>query len=79
MNSSTESEIIKVIEMVCKNKGVEPPSLTSETVFDASLGLESLDFAEIIVRLEQEFGKDPFASGSVPQVSTIGDLVALYE
>jgi len=40
-----------------KNKRLTPPPLTAMTVLDASLGLESLDFAEMVVRLEQAFGK----------------------
>ena len=50
----------------------------SQTVLDTSLGLESIDFAELVVRLENEFGTDPFASGEVPGIHTISDLAALY-
>ena len=44
-----------------------------------SLGLESLDFAEVVVRLEQVFGKDPFSEGTIPEVRTLHDLCTLYE
>ncbi len=82
MTSTTQGPSIeKVIEefsTVFKNKGLNPPPLSSETVLDNSLGLESLDFAEVVVRLEQVFGKDPFANGTIPELKTLGDLCALY-
>ena len=60
------------------HKGLISPQLLPETVLDGSLGLESLDFAELVVRLEQAFGVDPFSKGSIPEVRTLGDLCALY-
>lgn len=78
--STTAAEkVYAAIDAVFRNKGLTPPPLTAETRLDASLGLESLDFAEIVIRLEQDFGKDPFASGTIPEIRTIGDLAALYE
>jgi hypothetical protein len=32
----------------------------------------------VIVRLEDELGKDPFAEGTEWQIRTIGDLAAMY-
>ena len=63
---------------VFKNKGMQPPVLTPETVLDGALGLESLDFAEVVMRLEQVFGKDPFGGETVPEVNTLADLCGLY-
>jgi hypothetical protein len=51
--------------------------LGPETVLDTSLGLESIDFAELAVRLETEFDKDPSAIDDVPPIRTIADLAAL--
>jgi acyl carrier protein len=73
--------LIKVMgefRTVFKNKGLDPPALSAETRLDGSLGLESLDFAEIVMRLEQVFGKDPFSDGTIPELSTLGDLCSLY-
>lgn len=74
-----EQTILATIAAVFRNKGLEPPTLSVETPFDRSLGIESLDFAEVIVRLEDELGKDPFATATEWQVRTIGDLVAMYQ
>ena len=37
-----------------------------------------MDFAIIVVKLEEEFGFDPFAEGIPDGVRTYGDLVKLY-
>ncbi len=82
MTAATQaSNLDKVVEefsAVFKNKGMSPPALSDKTVLDGSLGLESLDFAELVIRLEQVFGKDPFSGGTVPEVRTLGDLCLLY-
>ncbi len=70
--------VIQEFSTVFKNKGLKPPPLSRETILDGSLGLESLDFAELVLRLEQVFGTDPFSSGTIPEVRTLGDLCLLY-
>ena len=77
--SLIEKHIIEVFQEVFKNKGMEPPPLSSQTALDGSLGLESIDFAEVVVRLEEVFGKDPFAKGVLPHIRVLGDLAELYE
>ena len=78
MTDSIELRIIATIATVCKNKGLDVPELRPDTALNASLGLESLDFAEIVIRLEDEFGVDPFRGSEIPQVRTIADLTNLY-
>jgi acyl carrier protein len=75
----TLDKIVVEFETVFKNKGMNPPPLIPDTILDGSLGLESLDFAELVVRLEQVFGKDPFSQGTIPEVRTLADLCVLYE
>jgi len=77
--NATFEKIVGEFKVVFKSKGLTPPSLAPETVLDGSLGLESLDFAEVVVRLEQVFGKDPFSEGTIPEVRTLHDLCTLYE
>jgi acyl carrier protein len=63
---------------VFSRKAHSAPPLAPETPIDGSLGLDSLDFAEVVVRLEQAFGFDPFSSRAIDQLRTIDDLAALY-
>jgi acyl carrier protein len=82
MTSMTQSDTLTTVigefRTVFKNKGIDPPALSADTLLNGSLGLESLDFAEVVMRLEQVFGKDPFSNGTVPELSTLGDLCSLY-
>ncbi len=75
--TANEEVVCEQIREVFANKGQTAPSLTAETMLDLSLGLESLDFAELAIRLEGALGKDPFAS-SVPPIATVADLAKLY-
>ncbi len=77
--TANENNVIGVILSLLTSKGVPLPPLSPETVLDESLGLESLDFAEVVIRLEEITGKDPFASANPPQIRTISDLAAQYE
>jgi len=74
-----ESAVIDNLKVIIRSKGLPIPSLTPATILNTELGLESLDFAELVVRLEESTGKDPFASGAASQVQTISDLAALYD
>ena len=79
MIKPTLEKVVGEFETVFRNKGLNPPALGAETVLDGSLGLESLDFAELVVRLEEVFGQDPFARDPIPEVRTLADLCSLYE
>jgi len=70
--------VIRCIEQVFENKGLPAPPLRPETVLDRSIGLQSLDFAELVVRLEGEFGVDPFSEGAAVDVLSVGQLAELY-
>jgi acyl carrier protein len=79
MATETERQVVTVFEQVFRNKDMEPPPLYPETVLDGSLGLESLDFAEVVIRLEDIFGIDPLTDGVPDGLRTIADLSRLYE
>ena len=70
--------VIRCIEEIFANKNLPIPQLAAETSLGDSLGLTSLDYAELVVRLEVEFGKDPMMAGELPDFRTVGDLARLY-
>ena len=74
-----EQVVVTQILEIFAAKGIDPPEVNEKSPVDGSLGLESLDFAELAVRLEGEFGRDPFAEGDVPPLNSVADLAALYE
>jgi acyl carrier protein len=70
--------IAEVLVEVFKAKDLAPPVLSADTVLD-QLGLESLDFAQAVIRMEELTGKDPFATGAEFQIKTLADLAVLYD
>jgi acyl carrier protein len=72
------ARVICCVNQVFENKGQTPPSLGPETVLDRTIGLASIDFAELVVRLEGKFGVDPFSEGASLDVVTIQELASLY-
>ncbi len=78
-DNTTIDRIVHEFSAVFASKGLPAPAMGPATILDGSLGLESLDFAEVVVRLEQVFGMDPFSRSPIPEVRTLADLRTLYE
>ena len=79
MDQTILATVLDTLREIFSNNGLQPPALTAETPLDNTLGLDSMDFAELVVRLEDKFGFDPFASGTPPRLQKIGDLVEFYQ
>ena len=78
MSQANEMIVIGILQQIMREKNLESSRLSAGTRLDASLGLDSLDFAEAVIRLEGVTGKDPFARGVQP-VTTIRELASLYD
>jgi acyl carrier protein len=78
ITTENQSRIAEILCEIFKSKGIAAPPLEPDTVLD-QLGLESLDFAQAVIRMEEITGKDPFATGSDYQIQTLADLALLYE
>jgi acyl carrier protein len=74
------NEIVRAaIILVLADNGRSAPALSDDVPLGAGgLGLDSLDLATIVARLDAELGIDPFASGS-HAFRTVGEFIALYE
>jgi acyl carrier protein len=76
---STRSKIVQAIEEIAaaQKKTLAP---LSDGLPLTNSGLDSLCFALLVARLEDETGRDPFSeSTEVSFPVTLGDLIALYE
>jgi acyl carrier protein len=79
MVMSVRSRITATIEQVAKEQRRTLLPLSDGLKLLES-GLDSLSFAIIVVRLEDEVGYDPFSSDEVVEFPiTIADFVRLYE
>lgn len=66
-----------IVNIIRENKGDAPiAGLTASTRLRMDLGFDSLDLAELTVRIEKETGIDVFADGFV---NTVGEILEKIE
>jgi acyl carrier protein len=76
---STQSVIISQFEQVAKEQKRQLAPLSADLVLLDS-GLDSLCFAIVVARLEDELGFDPFSSAEdVDFPITLSDFIKFYE
>lgn len=76
---SIRLKVLSIMQQVAAEQEKPLAALTDQTVL-ADSGLDSLCFAIIVARLEDDLGVDPFtASDEVYFPVTFADFVALYE
>jgi acyl carrier protein len=76
---STRSKIITAMKLIAEEQKVILPPLEDDLSLNET-GFDSLAFAILVARLEDELGIDPFTiSESAMALKTVGDFVRLYE
>jgi hypothetical protein len=81
MNGQIRGSTVGVLREVLADRGRVVEDLgDARGLFADGIGLDSLDFATVVVRLQQAVGVDPFGGGQVAQLPrTVGELIAIYE
>lgn len=76
---SVRSKIIEAIQQIAKEQHVALPTLSDDLSLHET-GFDSLAFAILVARLEDETGVDPFTiSEDAAFPATVGDFVRAYE
>lgn len=76
---SVRAAIVSQFEQVAKEKNLRLPPLMDDLVLLES-GLDSLSFAVIVARLEDELGIDPFTADEDVEIPiTFANFVGIYE
>jgi acyl carrier protein len=76
---SVRTQILSQFETVAKEQKQKLPPLSDDLVLLES-GLDSLCFAVIVARLEDELGVDPFTSAEDLEFPvTLSDFIKIYE
>jgi acyl carrier protein len=70
--------LLTIIRETLTAKRLAVPVLGLTTPIDRTLGLDSLDWAVVVVRLEEETGVDPFRKGVSRELRTVADQVEVY-
>lgn len=77
---NVRSILIETLSAVMRENGVTPPESFTDDLPLLRTGLDSLGYAIVVARLEQELGYDPFLLMDEPVYpSTFGEFVAIYE
>jgi acyl carrier protein len=64
----------RVIEMVAEQLGMSEEEVTPEASFIDDLGADSLDLVELIMALEEEFGKD-ISDEAAEEIQTVQQAI----
>lgn len=64
----------KIKEIVADSLNADVDTLTEETSFKDDLGADSLDLFEMVMALEEEYGKE-IPTEDLEQLTTIGEVV----
>ena len=68
--------LLAVVNEVRANKGHPPlEALGASLRWREDIGFDSLDLAELTVRIEEKFGADVFADGLVTTVGEVGQKI----
>lgn len=76
--SATFDLIARLVNEALADAGAPVVDVTPTTNLLRDTGLDSMALAVIVVQLEEELGKDPFAQGFI-EFRTAGELAALYD
>jgi acyl carrier protein len=78
--TTIRERIISQIEEIAKERDKRTLPRLTDGLTILETGLDSLEFAILVARLEDELGVDPFSSADeVDLPVTFGDFVRLYE
>jgi acyl carrier protein len=76
---SVRAKIVSQFEQIAKEKNLSLPPLDNDLVLLES-GLDSLSFAVIVARLEDDLGVDPFSGDEDAEIPiTFANFISLYE
>lgn len=77
MDNKTQQKILEIMNIVLENRTKEKlTSITPETHLRNDIGFDSLDLAELTVRIEAEYDIDIFEDGLI---NTIGEIINILE
>ena len=76
---STRSKILAAIQLIAEEQNVSLPPLDDDLALTET-GFDSLAFAILVARLEDDLGVDPFTISENAMVPlTLGDFIRAYE
>ena len=69
----------KLKALIAQQFGVEESGITEDVSFEDDLGADSVDFMELSMAIEEEFGLDEMSEDDVSAIHTVGDLLKFLQ
>jgi acyl carrier protein len=66
------------VAQVMRERGLDTAAIADDARLSDTLGLKSMDLAQIVLTLEDDLGADPFREIPITSIRTVGDLVQAY-
>lgn len=73
-----EETVNATIESVMAARGLDPGGIKPLAKLSETLGLRSMDLAQIVLTLEDDLNTDPFQAIPITSIRTVGDLTQAY-
>jgi len=73
-----EETVTSTIAAVMAARGLDPGMIEPPARLSETLGLRSLDLAQIVLTLEDDLNIDPFQEIPITSIRTVGDLTQAY-
>lgn len=71
--------VTEAVAAVMRQRGLDAAAIEPDAKLADTLGLKSMDLAQIVLDLEDTLEADPFATIPITSIRTIGDLTRAYE
>lgn len=68
----------ETVAAVMRERGLDAAAISYEAKLSDTLGLKSMDLAQIVLTLEDDLETDPFQAIPITSIRTVGDLVRAY-
>ena len=73
------AEAVKdIVAMVMTARDLDPAGIAPDAKLSETLGLRSMDLAQIVLTLEDDLDTDPFQEIPITSIRTVGDLTQAY-
>ena len=71
-------QVVAAIAAVMSQRGLDTAGIAPEAKLSDTLGLKSMDLAQIVLNLEDDLETDPFQTIPITSIRTVGDLINAY-
>jgi len=76
--AKVEETVKATVAAIMASRDLDPGAIAPLAKLSETLGLRSMDLAQIVLTLEDELNTDPFQAIPITSIRTVGDLTQAY-